>query len=78
MFFGDRADMILGEGFTDMRTRDVYGKSCADYVTFKYRVRFPKPEKLEVSVQEAQRIRERLVRSASSTTMPSARTSWAR
>ena len=42
MFFGDRAGMILGEGFTDMRTRDLHGKSCADYVTFKYRVHFPK------------------------------------
>jgi hypothetical protein len=44
-----------------MRTRDVNGKSCADYVTLKYRVRFPQPERLEVSVQEARRIRERLV-----------------
>ena len=60
MFFGDRAGMILGEGFTDMRTRDLNGKSCADYVTFKYRVRFPAPEKLEVSTQESQRVQERL------------------
>jgi serine/threonine protein kinase len=60
MFFGDRAGMILGDGFTDMRTRDLNGKSCADYVTFKYRVRFPKPEKLEVSGQEVQRVQERL------------------
>ena len=60
MFFGDRAGMILGEGFTDMRTRDVHGKSCADHVTFKYRVRFPQPERLEIAGQEAQRIQERL------------------
>jgi serine/threonine protein kinase len=60
MFFGDRAGMVLGEGFTDMRTRDVHGKSCADHVTFKYRVRFPKPERLEIAGQEAQRIQERL------------------
>ena len=60
MFFGDRAGMILGEGFTDMRTRDLNGKSCADYVTFKYGVRFPKPEKLEVAGQEAARVRDRL------------------
>jgi hypothetical protein len=60
MFFGDRTDMILGEGFTDMRTRDLHGRSCADYVTFKYRVRFPRPEKLEVAGTEAQRIQERL------------------
>jgi hypothetical protein len=60
MFFGNRRGMILGEGFTDMRTRDLQGTSRADYVTFKYRVRFPKPEKLEVAGQEAQRVQERL------------------
>jgi hypothetical protein len=60
MFFGDRTGMILGEGFTDMRTRDLHGKSCADYVTFKYRVRFEKPEKLEIVGQEALRVQERL------------------
>jgi serine/threonine-protein kinase len=60
MFFGDRKGMVLGEGFTDMRTRDLHGKSCADYVTFKYRVHFPKPEKLEIVGQEAERVRERL------------------
>src|SRR5258706_191882 len=60
MFFGDRAGMILGEGFTDLRTREVHGKSCADYVTFKYRVRFPSPEKLEIAGAEAQRVQERL------------------
>jgi len=60
MFFGDRAGMVLGEGFTDLRTRDLQGKSCADYVTFKYRVHFPSPEKLEIAGAEAQRVQERL------------------
>ncbi|MEO8142797.1 MAG: serine/threonine-protein kinase [Betaproteobacteria bacterium] len=60
MFFGDRAGMILGEGFTDMRTRDVGGKSRADYVTFKFRVRFPGPEKLEIAGPEGLRVAERL------------------
>jgi hypothetical protein len=59
-FFGERADMILCDGFTDMRTRDLNGKSCADFVTFKYRVRFPRSVKLEVPAQEAPRILERL------------------
>ena len=59
MFFGDREGMILGEGFTDMRTRDLNGKSRADYVTFKYNVRFPQPVKLEVTGPESQRIQER-------------------
>jgi Protein kinase domain len=60
MFFGDRPGMILSEGFTDMRTRDRHGKSCADYIMFKYRVRFQKPEKLEVAGPEAARVQERL------------------
>jgi serine/threonine protein kinase len=60
MFFGDRSGMILCQGFTDMRTRELNGKSRPDYVTFKYRVQFPKPEKLEVTTAEAQRIQERL------------------
>ena len=60
LFFGDRAGMVLGEGFTDMRTRDLHGKSCADFVTFKYRVHFARPEKLEVAAQEAPRVQERL------------------
>ena len=59
MFFGDRAGMILGEGFTDMRTKDLYGKTCADFVTFKYRVRFPAPQRIEVGEQEALRVKER-------------------
>ncbi|HLX82198.1 MAG TPA: serine/threonine-protein kinase [Burkholderiales bacterium] len=58
MFFGDREGMVLGEGFTDLRTRDLNGKSRADYLTFKYRVRFPKPVKLEVAGAETQRIQE--------------------
>jgi hypothetical protein len=60
MFFGDRAGMQLGEGFTDMRTRELHGRTFADYVTFKYRVRFPKPERLEVAGPEAARVQERL------------------
>jgi len=60
MFFGERNGMILGEGFTDLRTRDLDGKSRADYITFKYRVSFPKPEKLEVTGEEAKRVQERL------------------
>jgi serine/threonine protein kinase len=60
MFFGDRSGMTLGEGFTDMRTRDLNGKSRADYVTFKYKVRFPEPVTLEVTAQEAARVQDRL------------------
>jgi hypothetical protein len=58
--FGDRAGMILGDGFTDMRTRDLGGTSRADFVAFKYKVSFPKPVLLEVGAHEAPRIQERL------------------
>ena len=60
MFFGDQPGMILCEGFTDMRTRDLGGKSRADYITFKYRVRFPSPQHLPASSADAPRIQERL------------------
>ncbi|HEX7383004.1 MAG TPA: hypothetical protein VF291_01745, partial [Burkholderiaceae bacterium] len=60
MFFGNRPGMILCEGFTDMRTREVAGKSRADYVTFKYRVRFAAPERLSVTGPEIERFQERL------------------
>ena len=60
MFFGEVAGMILGDGFTDLRTRDLNGKACVDFVTFKYKVRFPQPAKLEVTAPELPRIQERL------------------
>jgi len=60
MFFGERPGMILGEGFTDMRTREVEGTSRPDFVTFKYKVRFPQPVKLDATAAEAPRILERL------------------
>ena len=60
MFFGDCKGMVLGEGFADMRTRDLDGKSRADYVTFKYRLRFARPQTLHVPVKEAERMQERL------------------
>ena len=60
MFFGERPGMILGEGFTDMRTREVERTSRADFVTFKYKVRFPQPVKLDATAAEAPRILERL------------------
>ncbi|MGH8704529.1 MAG: hypothetical protein ACREUO_03820, partial [Burkholderiales bacterium] len=60
MYFGEIAGMSLGDGFTDYRTRQLDGKERFDFVTFKYKVSFTKPTKLEVSAQQLQRIRERL------------------
>jgi serine/threonine protein kinase len=60
MYFGDVAGMTLCEGFTDFRTRDLNGKNCIDHVTFRFKVRFEKPTKLEVSAEQMQRLQERL------------------
>jgi len=60
MYFGDVAGMTLCEGFTDFRTRDLNGKNCIDHVTFRFKVRFEKPTKLEVSADQMQRLQERL------------------
>jgi hypothetical protein len=60
MYFGDVAGMTLCEGFTDFRTRDLNGKNCIDHVTFRFKVRFEKPTRLEVSADQMQRLQERL------------------
>ncbi len=60
MYFGEVANTVLGDGFTDYRTRHLNGKDRVDYITFRYKVRLPKPMKLEVPAQQLQRVRERL------------------
>ncbi|MEW6691042.1 MAG: hypothetical protein AB1452_18350, partial [Pseudomonadota bacterium] len=60
MFFGDLPGMILGDGFTDIRSRDLHGVSRADFVTFKYKVSFPRPAKLEVSAAQLAPMEQRL------------------
>jgi hypothetical protein len=60
MYFGEVAGMTLGDGFTDYRTRHLNGKDRVDFITFRYKVRFPRPMKLEVPAQQLQRVRERL------------------
>jgi len=60
LYFGEVEGAILCEGFTDLRTRELDGKSRADYVLFRYRLRFPRPAALEVSAQQLPRVQERL------------------
>ncbi len=60
MYFGTARGMSLSEGFTDYRTRHLNGKDRFDFITFKYKVSFPKPTKLEVGAPQLPRIRERL------------------
>jgi serine/threonine-protein kinase len=60
MYFGDVPGLLLGDGFTDYRTREIQGKECVDHVTFKYKVRFANPAKVEVSGEQLPRVQERL------------------
>ena len=60
MFFGDIRAAILSDGFTSSRTRSLDGKEVFDFVTFMYRLRSPRPLKVEVIVRELPRVREQL------------------
>ena len=60
MFLGDIPSAILSDGFTSSRTRSLDGKEVFDFVTFKYKLRSPRPLKIEVVVGELPRARERL------------------
>jgi hypothetical protein len=62
LYFGEVTGAILSDGFTDSRTRSLGDKDVIDYVTFKYRVRSPRPMKIDLTGQELPRVRERLDR----------------
>jgi len=60
MYLGEAKGVSLEDGFTDMRTRDIEGRECADVVTFRYRVRLPAAAAVSVSGTELPRVLERL------------------
>ncbi len=62
LYFGEVTGAILSDGFTDSRARSLGDKDVIDYVTFKYRVRSPRPMKIDLTGQELPRVRERLDR----------------
>ncbi len=62
LYFGEVTGAILSDGFTDSRTRSLGDKDVIDYVTIKYRVRSPRPMKIDLTGQELPRVRERLDR----------------
>ncbi len=60
IYFGEASGMSLCEGSADYRSRRVDGEERFDYVVFKFKVAFGRPERLEVSGQQLPSIRQRL------------------
>jgi len=60
IYFGEVAGLSLKEGSADYRFRRVDGEERFDYVVFKFKVAFTRPERLEVSGQQLPSIRQRL------------------
>jgi hypothetical protein len=60
MYVGEVQGAILGDGFTDYRSRDMDAKERFDHVTFRYKVRCPEPISVDVSGGELRRTLDRL------------------
>ena len=60
VYFGDVAGLSLVHGTADYRFRRVIGAERMDYVVFKFKVAFVRPQKLEVSGEQLPHIRKRL------------------
>jgi hypothetical protein len=59
-YFGEQSGLSLVDGSADYRFRRVLGEECFDYVIFKLKVAFVRPERLEVSGEQVAVIRKRL------------------
>ena len=60
VYFGDVTGVSLVHGSADYRFRRVIGAERMDYVVFKLKVAFVRPQKLEVSGEQLPHIRKRL------------------
>ena len=60
VYFGDVTGLSLVHGTADYRFRRVIGAERMDYVVFKLKVAFVRPQKLEVSGEQLPHIRKRL------------------
>ncbi len=60
IYLGKIQNPVLTDGFTDYRSRIVAGTEVFDYVTFKYKVRSPKPVNVEVVGAELPYVRQKL------------------
>jgi hypothetical protein len=60
VYFGETSGLSLCDGSADYRFRRIDGAERFDYVVFKLKVAFARPEKLEVSGDQVAKIRQRL------------------
>ena len=60
MYLGEVAGVILGDGFTDYRSRDMDTRERIDFITFKYKIRCAQPTQVEVSGQQLAQALDRL------------------
>jgi hypothetical protein len=60
MFVGEVDGAILGDGFTDCRTRDMDARERFDHITFRYKVRCPEAILVDVTGSELRRTLDRL------------------
>ena len=60
VYFGDATGLSLVHGSADYRYRRVIGAERMDYVVFRFKVAFVRPQKLEVSGEQLPHIRKRL------------------
>lgn len=60
MYLGEAPGAILGDGFTDYRSRELDGRERLDFVTFKFKARCPQPTSVEVSGRQLRATLDRL------------------
>ena len=60
VYFGETSGLSLCDGSADYRFRRIDGAERFDYVVFKLKVAFARPERLEVSGDQVTKIRQRL------------------
>jgi hypothetical protein len=60
LYFGEASGLSLVAGTVDYRFRRLIGAEHMDYLVFKFKVSFVRPEKLEVSGEQLPHIRKRL------------------
>ncbi|HEX7219516.1 MAG TPA: serine/threonine-protein kinase [Burkholderiales bacterium] len=60
VYFGDATGLSLVHGSADYRYRRVIGAERMDYVVFRFKVAFVRPQRLEVSGEQLPHIRKRL------------------
>ncbi|MDA8109028.1 MAG: serine/threonine-protein kinase [Betaproteobacteria bacterium] len=60
MYLGEVAGVILSDGFTDYRSREMDAKERIDFITFRYKASSPQPVSVDVGGRELRRTLDRL------------------